>query len=61
MFAAFGAELVNAKGDITVNSDAVHTVLDYGRKLVNFFPPDTVSYDDASNNRALISGKSALI
>jgi Bacterial extracellular solute-binding protein len=61
MFAAFGAELVNAMGDITVDSDAVHTVLDYGRKLVNFFPPDTVSYDDASNNRALISGKSALI
>jgi ABC-type glycerol-3-phosphate transport system substrate-binding protein len=39
----------------------VNTVLDYGRKLVKFFPPDSVSYDDASNNRALISGKSALI
>ena len=61
MFAAFGADLVNAKGEITVDSDAVNTVLDYGRKLVKFFPPDTVSYDDASNNRALISGKSALI
>ena len=61
MFAAFGADLVNAKGEITVDSDAVNTVLDYGRKLVKFFPADTVSYDDASNNRALISGKSALI
>jgi ABC-type glycerol-3-phosphate transport system substrate-binding protein len=61
MFAAFGADLVNAKGEITVDSDAVNTVLDYGRKLVKFFPPDSVSYDDASNNRALISGKSALI
>ena len=36
-------------------------VLDYARKLAKFLPPDTVSYDDASNNRALISGQSALI
>ncbi|MBV9250889.1 MAG: extracellular solute-binding protein, partial [Acetobacteraceae bacterium] len=61
IYSAFGAELVNAKGDITVDSDPVHEVLDYGRKLAKFLPPDTVSYDDASNNRALISGKSALI
>ena len=52
---------MNAKGDITVESDAVNQVLDYMRKLVNFLPSDTVSYDDASNNRALISGQSALI
>ena len=28
---------------------------------MKFYPDDAVSYDDASNNRALISGKSALI
>jgi hypothetical protein len=61
MYAAFGAELVNAKGEITVDSPAMHQLLDYGRKLAPFLPPDTVSYDDASNNRALISGRSALI
>jgi ABC-type glycerol-3-phosphate transport system substrate-binding protein len=61
IFTAFGAELVNAKGEITVHSDNVHRVMEYGQKLVKFFPADTVSYDDASNNRALISGKSALI
>jgi ABC-type glycerol-3-phosphate transport system substrate-binding protein len=61
IFAAFGAELVDAKGNITVDSDAVKQVLEYGAKLVKFLPPDTVSYDDASNNRALISGQSALI
>ena len=42
-------------------SDAVKQVLEYGQKLVKFLPADAVSYDDASNNRALISGKSALI
>jgi ABC-type glycerol-3-phosphate transport system substrate-binding protein len=61
MFAAFGAEVVNAKGDVTVRSDAVTQVLEYSEKLVKFLPADAVSYDDASNNRALISGQSALI
>ena len=61
IYAAFGAELVNAKGEITIDSPAVRAMLEYCEKLVKFFPPDTVSYDDASNNRALISGKSALI
>jgi ABC-type glycerol-3-phosphate transport system substrate-binding protein len=61
MFAAFGAEVVSAKGDITVKSEAVTQVLEYAQKLVKFLPADAVSFDDASNNRALISGNSALI
>ncbi|HET7882724.1 MAG TPA: extracellular solute-binding protein [Acetobacteraceae bacterium] len=61
MFAAFGAELVSAKGDVTVKSDAVRQALEYAQKLVKFLPADAVSWDDASNNRALISGASALI
>jgi len=61
IYAAFGAELVNAKGEITVDSPNVRAMLEYCQKLVKFFPADTVSYDDASNNRMLISGKSALI
>src|SRR6202166_2950772 len=61
MFAAFGAEVITAKGDINVHSDPVRQVLEYAQHLVKFLPDDAVSYDDASNNRALISGKSALI
>ena len=61
LFSAFGAEMVDGKGNITVGSDAVAKVLEYSQRLVKFLPPDAVSYDDASNNRALISGKSALI
>jgi ABC-type glycerol-3-phosphate transport system substrate-binding protein len=60
-FGAFGADLVDAKGNITVDSDNVHAALEFAKRMVPFLPPDTVSYDDASNNRALISGKSALI
>ena len=62
LFRAFGAELVDAKGNITVNSDPVRAGAGvHGQKLAKFLPPDAYSYDDASNNRALISGKSALI
>jgi ABC-type glycerol-3-phosphate transport system substrate-binding protein len=61
LFAAYGAELVNAKGDITVKTEPVRQVMEYAQKLVKVLPPDAVSYDDASNNRALISGQSALI
>jgi ABC-type glycerol-3-phosphate transport system substrate-binding protein len=61
LFASYGAELVDKDGKPQVNSAAMHEVLDYAQKLVKFLPPDAVSYDDASNNRALISGKSALI
>ena len=62
MFRAFGAEMVNAKGDITLrNNDKVKQVLDYAVRLFSQLPADVFSWDDASNNRSLISGKAALI
>jgi len=61
LFASYGAELIDAKGNITVRSDEVRQVLEYGQQLVKFLPRDVLSYDSASNNRALISGQSALI
>ena len=61
VFGAFGADLVDAKGNITVDTDNVMMAMEYAKKLVQFIPPDAVSWDDASNNRALISGKSAMI
>jgi ABC-type glycerol-3-phosphate transport system substrate-binding protein len=61
MFAAFGAEVITSEGAVNVRSDAVRQVLEYAQQLVKYLPDDAVSYDDASNNRALISGRSALI
>lgn len=61
LFHAYGADLVDAQGKSQVKSEAVNTVLEYAQKLVKFLPPDTISYDDASNNRSLISGQGALI
>jgi ABC-type glycerol-3-phosphate transport system substrate-binding protein len=60
-FGAFGAHLLDAKGNITVDTETVREAMDYCKRLIPFMPPETVQYDDASNNRALISGKSALI
>ena len=61
IFHGFGAMLVDAKGDITVKSDAVRQALDYYKKLMAFLPPDVPAWDDASNNKWLVSGKGALI
>lgn len=61
LFASHGAELVDAKGNITVKSDATRQVLAYAQRLVKVLPPDVFAWDDASNNKWLISGKGALI
>ena len=61
MFQAYGAKLVDKAGKSLLKSNEVREVLEYFQKLLKFYPADAVSYDDASNNRALISGKSALI
>lgn len=61
MFRAFGAALVDGEGMVQVKSEAVHNALEYAQKLVKFLPDEAVSYDDASNNRALISGSTAMI
>ncbi|NQW85538.1 MAG: extracellular solute-binding protein [Alcaligenaceae bacterium] len=61
LFAAYGAMLVDAKGNITVNSDATKQVLEYMQRLVKVIPPDVFAWDDASNNKYLISGQGSLI
>jgi ABC-type glycerol-3-phosphate transport system substrate-binding protein len=61
VFSSYGATLVDQEGNITVKSDAVKQVLEWFKKLAPFLPADTYAYDDASNNKILIAGKSALI
>jgi ABC-type glycerol-3-phosphate transport system substrate-binding protein len=61
IFAAFGGTLIDAEGKSQLKSDGTRQALEYAQRLVKYYPDDAVSYDDASNNRALISGKSALI
>jgi ABC-type glycerol-3-phosphate transport system substrate-binding protein len=61
VFASFGADLVDAEGTITVKTDATRQVLEWFQKLAKTLPDSVYAYDNASNNKALISGQSALI
>src|ERR1035437_3840982 len=56
IFGAFGADLVDGQGKITVDSDNVRNVLEYARKLVPFLPADSGGYDHAAHNRAPLCG-----
>jgi ABC-type glycerol-3-phosphate transport system substrate-binding protein len=61
MFRAYDAALIDGEGNIQVKSDKMRQFLELAQKWVQWYPEDCVSYDDATNNRALISGQSALI
>jgi ABC-type glycerol-3-phosphate transport system substrate-binding protein len=60
-FASFGADPVDSNGNITVHSEKMLGFLEWAKKLVKVLPDDALSYDDASDNRLIIAGKTALI
>jgi len=59
--ASFGVQFVDAKGNVTINSDNTRRMLEYMKKLVPFLPPNVYSFDNATDNRMLIADQSALI
>ena len=61
IFHSFGAVLVNAKGEIVLKNDQVRQALEYYKKLMQWLPPDVAAWDDASNNKYLVSGQGSLI
>ena len=61
IFTAYGAEMVDKDGNITVKSDAMKQVLEWFKKLVPLIPKDAFAWDDSSNNKYLISGEGPLI
>src|SRR4029450_5059073 len=61
VFQSFGAQLVDAKGNLAVKTAECRKALEFYKKLIAFLPPDVPAWDDASNNKWLISGKGALI
>ena len=61
VFRSHGAALIDQEGNITVKSDATRQVLEWFKKLAPSLPKDSFAWDDASNNKWLISGQGALI
>jgi len=61
LFNSFGSRFMDEKGEITIDSDATMAALDYVMRLSKHMPTDIYGWDDASNNRFLISGKGGAI
>lgn len=61
IFQSFGAALVDKDGKPSVKSDEVRRAMEYYKKLAQYLPPDAPAWDDASNNKWLVSGRGALI
>jgi Bacterial extracellular solute-binding protein len=59
LFNSYGVVMVDAKDNIKINSDETRVALEYLKKLMAVNPPDVYAWDDAGNNRWLISGKGA--
>jgi ABC-type glycerol-3-phosphate transport system substrate-binding protein len=57
VFRSHGAALVDQEG----KSDATRQALEWFKRLVPYMPKDAFAWDDASNNKYLISGQGALI
>ena len=61
LFRSYGVEFIDAQGNIKINSPETRTALEYLRKLMAVNPPEVYAWDDAGNNRWLISGKGSSI
>jgi hypothetical protein len=61
LFASHGSFPMDDKNNITIESDATLQVIDYLRELTQHMPKDIYGWDDAGNNRWLISGKGSAV
>ena len=57
LFNAYGVVFVDAKDQIKINSDQTRQAMEIARKIMEVSPPEVYAWDDAGNNRWLISGK----
>ncbi|MCB4823407.1 ABC transporter substrate-binding protein [Roseicella aerolata] len=62
LFRGYGASMLDEKGNVTVrNNPKLRQAVEYLVRLSKFLPNDVWAWDDASNNRWMISGRGALI
>jgi ABC-type glycerol-3-phosphate transport system substrate-binding protein len=62
LFESYGARVMDERGNPTVrNNQNLRQAVDMAVRIARQLPNDVWAWDDASNNRALISGRSALI
>ena len=61
MFNSYGVVMVDAKDNIKIDSDETRAAMEMMKKLMAVNPPEVYAWDDAGNNRWLISGKGSSI
>jgi hypothetical protein len=61
LFRSYGAVFIDEKDNIKIDSPETRMALEYAQKLMAFNPPDVYAWDDAGNNKWLISGKGSSI
>jgi ABC-type glycerol-3-phosphate transport system substrate-binding protein len=61
LFLSFGSEMVSADGEVTVDSEGTRAAIEYMRELTQYMPEDIYAWDDAGNNRWIISGTGSCI
>ena len=61
VFNAFGSVMIDADGEIRADSDETRAALDYVSRLVQYMPQGVYAWDDAGNNRWIISGLGSII
>jgi hypothetical protein len=57
LFNSFGVVMVDASDNIKINSAETRQAMEYLKKLMAVNPPEVYAWDDAGNNRWIISGK----
>jgi ABC-type glycerol-3-phosphate transport system substrate-binding protein len=57
LFNSHGVVMVDANDNIKIDSDETRKALEYLVKLMEVNPPEVYAWDDAGNNRWIISGK----
>jgi ABC-type glycerol-3-phosphate transport system substrate-binding protein len=57
LFNSFGVVMVDDKDNIKIDSPEARQALEYLKKLMAVNPPEVYAWDDAGNNRWIISGK----
>ena len=57
LFNAYGVVFVDGSDNIKIDSDETRQALEVARKIVETMSPEVFAWDDAGNNRWLVSGK----
>lgn len=53
---SFGARAVDEKGNVVIDSPETRAALEYAKELFQYMPREMLGWDDAGNNRFLLSG-----